>query len=270
MRIFLETPRLVLRRFDANDADHLARLDSDPAVMRYLTGEPTPRAEIEDEVLPRILRDYPRSPLGRFAVLERSTTPRSDIADSGAMDGDARSAHGSPNSATGGGAVASSSGTVSPDSDGSVGAMAHSAGTSPTNADGGVGVVATSVDADRVGAFVGWVALQAPAEGGCREVELGYRFVASVWGRGYATEVGRALLYKGFSEFGVQRVWAQTMAVNLGSRRVLEKVGLRYVRTFHLEFEDPLPGTEQGEVEYEVGRGEWLERAENRLQGLEA
>ncbi|WP_280440826.1 GNAT family N-acetyltransferase [Nocardia brasiliensis] len=129
---------------------------------------------------------------------------------------------------------------------------------------------AASVDPDQVGAFVGWVALQPPVEGGCGEVELGYRFSASVWGRGYATEVGRALVHKGFSEFGVRRVWAQTMAVNLGSRRVLEKVGLRYVRTFHLDFEDPLPGTEQGEVEYEVGRDEWLAGAENRLPRLEA
>lgn len=42
------------------------------------------------------------------------------------------------------------------------------------------------------------------------------------------------------------------MAVNTASRRVLEKSGLRYVRTLYLEFEDPLPGTEFGEVEYEL------------------
>jgi hypothetical protein len=40
------------------------------------------------------------------------------------------------------------------------------------------------------------------------------------------------------------------MAVNAGSRRVLERAGLRYVRTFHLDWADPLPGAEHGEVEY--------------------
>ncbi|WP_338761393.1 GNAT family protein [Nocardia vulneris] len=270
MRIFLETPRLVLRRFDADDVDDLVCLDSDPAVMQYLTGEPTPRAEIEDEVLPRILRDYARSPLGRFAVLERSTISPSAMADGGAMDSGGRSAHWSPDSATRKGALASSPGTVSPNSADEAAVMASSSGTTAPDLDGGVGAVAAGVDAEPVGAFVGWVALQPPVEGGCREVELGYRFSASVWGRGYATEVARALVDKGFAEFGVQRVWAQTMAVNLGSRRVLEKVGLRYVRTFHLDFEDPLPGTEHGEVEYGLCRDEWLAGAENRLPGLEA
>ncbi|ASF12772.1 N-acetyltransferase [Nocardia brasiliensis] len=210
------------------------------------------------------------------------------MADSGAIDASAWSARESldsasrvgaaacssgtvlPNRAGGAGSEASSSGTVSPNPDGRAGAVAGSSRTTSPDSEGGTRAVATSVHAEQVGAFVGWVALQPPADGGCREVELGYRFLASVWGRGYATEVGRALVHKGFSEFGVRRVWAQTMAVNLGSRRVLEKVGLRYVRTFHLDFEDPLPGTEQGEVEYEVGRDEWLAGAENRLPGLEA
>ena len=44
------------------------------------------------------------------------------------------------------------------------------------------------------------------------------------------------------------------MAVNLASRRVMEKSGLRYVRRFNLDFDDPLPGTEQGEVEYALTR----------------
>jgi hypothetical protein len=47
------------------------------------------------------------------------------------------------------------------------------------------------------------------------------------------------------------------MAVNHASRRVMEKAGLEYVRTFHLEWEDPLPGTEYGEVEYALTRDDW-------------
>lgn len=50
------------------------------------------------------------------------------------------------------------------------------------------------------------------------------------------------------------------MAVNLASRRVLEKSGLMLVRTFHLEWEDPLPGTEYGEVEYALELADWEQR----------
>jgi Acetyltransferase (GNAT) domain len=38
------------------------------------------------------------------------------------------------------------------------------------------------------------------------------------------------------------------------------EVRLRYVRTFHAEFDDPLPGTEHGEVLYEITREEWAGR----------
>lgn len=58
----------------------------------------------------------------------------------------------------------------------------------------------------------------------------------------------------GFGQLGLSRIWAQTMAVNTGSRRVMERAGLGYVRTFHLAWDDPLPGAEQGEVEYAIAR----------------
>ena len=44
------------------------------------------------------------------------------------------------------------------------------------------------------------------------------------------------------------------MAVNTRSRAVMERCGLRHVRTFHLDFDDPIPGSEEGEVEYELRR----------------
>lgn len=73
MRTFLETERLLLRQFTEGDVGNLVALDSDPVVMRYLTGEPTPRVEIENAVLPGILRDYQRGPAGRWAALDRTT-----------------------------------------------------------------------------------------------------------------------------------------------------------------------------------------------------
>ena len=107
------------------------------------------------------------------------------------------------------------------------------------------------------GEFIGWFALD-PADGDERgEVELGYRLRKSAWGKGYATEGSRALVDKAFAELGVQRVHADTMAVNTASRRVLEKAGFRHVRTFHLTWDDPIEGTEHGEVEYELRRADW-------------
>jgi RimJ/RimL family protein N-acetyltransferase len=42
-----------------------------------------------------------------------------------------------------------------------------------------------------------------------------------------------------------------------GSRRVLEKAGLRYARTVYLDWPDPLEGNEHGDVEYRLTRGDW-------------
>ncbi len=59
------------------------------------------------------------------------------------------------------------------------------------------------------GAFVGWFSLR-PVEGVVGTLELGYRLLRDAWGRGYATEGGRALLRLAFTSFGAERVVAQT------------------------------------------------------------
>ena len=103
------------------------------------------------------------------------------------------------------------------------------------------------------GQFVGWFGLDSdtsPPD----ERELGYRLRSAAWGRGLATEGARALLEFGFGELGLRRIWAQTMAVNTRSRRVLSEAGLQHVRTLHPHFDEPIPGSEQGEVEYEIHR----------------
>jgi len=106
------------------------------------------------------------------------------------------------------------------------------------------------------GAFTGWFHLRPGGEGE-GEYELGYRLHRAFWGRGYATEGSLRLIRHAFEDLGARRVYAQTMAVNKGSRRVMEKCGLRHVRTFWEDWEDPLPGSEEGEVEYELLREEW-------------
>lgn len=69
--------------------------------------------------------------------------------------------------------------------------------------------------------------------------------------------MGRALIARAFIRLGAAVVWAETMAVNTASRRVMEKCGMRHARTLHPWFDDPLPGTEQGEVHYEITREQW-------------
>jgi len=182
VHVFVETPRLVLRRFTMADVDNLVSLDADPDVMRFVTGGiPTARAEIETEILPAFLGYYERyEGYGFWAAIEKPT-----------------------------------------------------------------------------GQFLGWFHFR-PREGASPdEAELGYRLRKSAWGKGYATEGSRALIAKGFTQFGVQRVVAEAMAVNLASRRVMEKAGLTLVRTFHQPWPYPIEGDELGDVEYALTRADW-------------
>jgi RimJ/RimL family protein N-acetyltransferase len=192
MRVFLETERLVLRRFTVTDVDNLLELDSDPDVMRFLTGgKATPRDVIRNETLPRFLRYYERyEGFGYWAAIEKSTRE-----------------------------------------------------------------------------FLGWFEFRLREGGGPEEVELGYRLRRSAWGKGYATEGSRALIRKGFIDLGVRRVLASTMAVNVASRRVMEKAGLTLARTIHRSWPDPVEGAEHGEVEYALTKADW-EQQEEAGRGL--
>jgi RimJ/RimL family protein N-acetyltransferase len=192
MRIFLETDRLTLRRFTEADEDNLFELNSDPEVMRFLTGgRPTPRDTVRTRTIPTFLAYYEQfEGFGFWAADEKAT-----------------------------------------------------------------------------GQFMGWFHFRPPlpdasppgwlADG---QIELGYRLRRVSWGKGYATEGSRALIDKGFAEFGVQRVVAETMADNRASRRVLEKSGLTLAGTLAA---DGLAGFEDGEpdlVEYALTRADWEAR----------
>ena len=55
----------------------------------------------------------------------------------------------------------------------------------------------------------------------------------------------------------VDRIVAETMAVHVASRRVMEKAGMRYIRTFRTTWPVHIPGDEAGDVEYAITRAEW-------------
>jgi RimJ/RimL family protein N-acetyltransferase len=107
------------------------------------------------------------------------------------------------------------------------------------------------------GVFVGWFCLTPTGEDAA---ELGYRLRKRAWGRGLASEGAIALLEHGFGTVGLNRIWAETMAVNVRSRAVLERLGLRKVRTDIREWDHPLPGAELGEVVYELTAAEFAAR----------
>ncbi|MDG1400321.1 MAG: GNAT family protein [Candidatus Binatia bacterium] len=74
--------------------------------------------------------------------------------------------------------------------------------------------------------------------GGCdltlensREADLGYILARRAWGKGYGTEIARALVERGFSDLGLDRIFATCDRENHASRRVLEKAGLLFEST---------------------------------------
>jgi RimJ/RimL family protein N-acetyltransferase len=181
VHVFLETDRLVLRRFTRDDLELIVDLDSDPRVKRYIDNG----AEVDRDELAKMLEwwigYYDRfAGYGFWAAIDKTT-----------------------------------------------------------------------------GRFLGWFHLR-PGEGaGELEPELGYRLLQHAWGQGYATEGSKALIDKAFAELGAERVNASTMVVNVASRRVMEKAGLRYVRTFDAGWPVKIPGDEHGDVEYAIDRDEW-------------
>lgn len=185
VHIILETPRLALRQFTEDDVDNLFHLNSDPEVMRYLTGgRPTPREEIRDQIIPFHLAVYDRlDRLGTWAAESAAT-----------------------------------------------------------------------------GEFLGWFHFRPGHGTDITSIDLGYRLRRSVWNKGYATEGSRALIDMGFTDLGVERVFAHTMTVNIASRRVLEKCGLALVRTTPYEGADVIEGGGYGEVEYALTKPEWETR----------
>ena len=193
MHVFLETERLVLRRFTESDVDNLVELDGDPGVMRFITGgRATTRDEIQNDILPAFLGYYERfTGYGFWAAIEKST-----------------------------------------------------------------------------GQFLGWFHFRPGKGSPPDEPELGYRLRRSAWGKGYGTEGSRALIDKGFSELGVRRVVASTMAVNTASRRVMEKAGLTPTRTYRRAWPDLFGGAEQEVVEYALRKTDWEEQEGAGREGL--
>jgi ribosomal-protein-alanine N-acetyltransferase len=148
----VETARLRLRRFTADDFEQLSTLQRDPDVMRYLgTGQPREESQIRAG-LEMLVESWRGRAFGMWAVELK----------------------------------------------------------------------------ERAGAVLGWCGLK-PLEGG-EEIEVSYGFGKTYWGQGIATEAARESVRFGFEDGGLERIVAVAYHSNAGSRRVMEKIGMKHVR----------------------------------------
>ncbi|WP_076412224.1 GNAT family N-acetyltransferase [Shewanella sp. UCD-KL12] len=61
-----------------------------------------------------------------------------------------------------------------------------------------------------------------------KAVDIGYRFHPTHWGKGYATESNQACIEYAKQHMALDRVVGDAVAENLGSIKVLTKLGMRY------------------------------------------
>lgn len=78
------------------------------------------------------------------------------------------------------------------------------------------------------GGFIGFAGLAVPGFEAhfTPAVEVGWRLAREAWGKGYATEAGRAALAFGFEEAGLDQVVSFTTVANHRSRAVMERLGM--------------------------------------------
>lgn len=76
------------------------------------------------------------------------------------------------------------------------------------------------------GKFIGWCGLWRLTE--TKETEVGYALFKEFWGKGYAVEASKAFLAYGFETLNLEKIVAVTDPSNKNSRRVMEKLGMKF------------------------------------------
>jgi [ribosomal protein S5]-alanine N-acetyltransferase len=154
--IELETKRLLLRRFDEDDAEAFFMLNSDPQIVRYTAQKALVSVEESMRVLnSEDFRADEKLGLGRFACVEKNS-----------------------------------------------------------------------------GRVVGLVGLKRVAGLDC--VDIGFRFLSEVWGKGVATEAAAAVIKYGHEQLMLKQIVATVFPENIASIKVLEKLGLSFQRRIRL------------------------------------
>ncbi|MFZ6657385.1 GNAT family N-acetyltransferase [Undibacterium sp. TJN19] len=80
-----------------------------------------------------------------------------------------------------------------------------------------------------------------------------FRFAATAWGRGYATEMANAALHAAFTVLDEAAVYGLVRPANTASRRTLERIGMQlFTET------DDVPG-EPASLIYRISRNDYLQ-----------
>jgi ribosomal-protein-alanine N-acetyltransferase len=93
----------------------------------------------------------------------------------------------------------------------------------------GFGYCAAILKAD--GRMIGRCGLEPVERPGGVQGNIGWMFARAYWGRGLATESAVAMLPYGFDRLGLQRIYATADHRNVASIRVMQKIGMRFVRS---------------------------------------
>src|SRR5436190_12866422 len=78
--------------------------------------------------------------------------------------------------------------------------------------------------------MIGRIGLESTTVGGCDEVELAWFVRSDRWGQGLATEMARVAVDAGLGPLALESLVAFTLTGNVASRRVMERLGMRYER----------------------------------------
>lgn len=79
--------------------------------------------------------------------------------------------------------------------------------------------------------FLGWCGLKFDG----KETDIGFRFFEKHWNKGFATESAKACLEYGFNELNLHEIVGRAMKENIGSVKVLGKIGMKFIK--EMEFE---------------------------------
>ena len=107
--------------------------------------------------------------------------------------------------------------------------------------------------ADLDGLLVGHVGLWPDPTN--RQAELGYGIARGHWGQGLATEAASYVVNAVFGSTGIERVFARADVRNGASRRVLEKIGLKFAG--EVRGSRVLRGNRIDEVYFAIMRSDW-------------
>lgn len=83
--------------------------------------------------------------------------------------------------------------------------------------------------------FLGWCGLKYTPE--LDEYDIGFRLFKEHWNKGIASEAAKACIDYGFIKIGLTRIVGRAMNENVGSIRVLKKIGLVYMKDYNFEGE---------------------------------